>query len=106
MQVLLNIFKNAQDNFIEKEIAKPILIIEVHDTSISITDNGRGIPEHIIEKIFDPYFSTKDEKNGTGLGLYMSKIIVEDHHNGKLQVFNVDDGVCFRVDLDSNKEVK
>ena len=99
MHVFINILKNTQDNFNEKNIENPRLIIDVKDTEISFTDNGGGIPEDILEKIFDPYFSTKDEKNGTGLGLYMSKQIVEDHHDGKIDALNTDNGVCFRVNL-------
>lgn len=99
MHVFLNILKNTQDNFNERNIQNPRLIIDVKDTEISFTDNGGGISEDILEKIFDPYFSTKDEKNGTGLGLYMSKKIVEDHHNGKVDALNTDNGVCFRINL-------
>ncbi|MFT5661925.1 MAG: two-component system sensor kinase FixL [Sulfurimonas sp.] len=99
MQVLLNILKNAQDNFLEKDVKYPKIIINVEDKKISITDNGKGIHEDIIGRIFDPYFSTKDEKNGTGLGLYMSKMIVEDHHHGRLLVANIENGTCFRIDL-------
>ena len=99
MQVILNILKNAQDNFLEKNIKYPIIKIEIEQKSIIISDNGGGIDEDIIKKIFDPYFSTKDEKNGTGLGLYMSKMIVDDHHQGSLLVENIEDGVCFNIDL-------
>ena len=104
MQVILNILTNSQDNFIEKEIKDPKITITCQCGSddkiaIEICDNGGGIPEDILPKIFDPYFSTKDDLNGTGLGLYMSKTIVEDHHNGKLQVSNRDDGVCFTIEL-------
>ena len=105
MQVILNILKNAQDNFIEKEIENPEITITTNDKSIIVCDNGGGIPEGIIEKIFDPYFSTKDEKNGTGLGLYMSKTIIENHHNGKLSVVNKNDtkgrsvGACFTIEV-------
>ena len=99
MQVILNILKNAQDNFREKEIVKPKIIIKTEGKTISICDNGGGIPEDIMEKIFDPYFSTKDEKNGTGLGLYMSKTIVEEHHKGKLTVRNIEGGICFVMEV-------
>jgi len=99
MQVILNILKNAQDNFREKNIANAEITIGIEDKLLTICDNGGGIKDEIVEKIFDPYFSTKNEKNGTGLGLYMSKIIIEDHHNGKLDVKNTDNGVCFYIDL-------
>ena len=99
MQVILNILKNAQDNFSQKDIKDPYIKITTENRTISICDNGGGIPEDIIEKIFDPYFSTKSEKDGTGLGLYMSKTIIEEHHNGKLSAQNTDDGVCFIIEL-------
>ncbi len=99
LQVILNILKNAQDNFAEKQIKNPYIKITTKDKSIIICDNGGGIPQDIAVNFFDPFFSTKSEKNGTGLGLYMSKIIVEEHHNGKLSVKNTDDGVCFTIEL-------
>ena len=104
MQVILNIIKNAQDNFKEKGTKYPKITIECkcisdEKTTVEICDNGGGIPEDVIQNIFDPYFSTKDEKNGTGLGLYMSKTIIEEHHNGKLRASNSDDGACFTIEL-------
>ena len=81
-------------NFKEKKTPNPSIIIDVSDTKISICDNGGGVPEEIIHKVFIPYFSTKNEKNGTGLGLYMSKIIVEEHHHGKLLVKNKQFNKC------------
>ena len=103
MQVFLNIFKNAQDNFQEKNITDASIMIRTTDTKegimIEIADNGGGIPEAVIQKIFDPYFSTKDEKNGTGLGLYMSKTIIQEHHDGLLTVHNRDKGACFTITL-------
>ncbi len=103
MQVILNIFQNAQDNFREKNVQNAYISIFSKDTKtgveVSFTDNGGGISEDIIEKIFDPYFSTKIEKTGTGLGLSMSKIIVNKHHKGNMDVANTEDGVCFTVAL-------
>jgi PAS domain S-box-containing protein len=104
LQVFLNIFKNAIDNFIEKNTIDPMITITTEDVLdkviITICDNGGGIDNSIIEMIFDPYFSTKSEKNGTGLGLYMSKTIIEQHHGGKLTVKNKDAGACFYIILD------
>ena len=99
MQVILNILKNAEDTFVEKVIKKPKITIHVKQKTITIEDNAGGINPEIMEKIFDPYFSTKNEKNGTGLGLYMSKTIVEEHHHGKLSVENIENGARFTIDL-------
>jgi signal transduction histidine kinase len=109
MQVILNILKNAQDNFFESKTQDAVITITTHDyaetTVLEICDNGGGIDTQIIHKIFEPYFSTKDEKNGTGLGLYMSKTIVEEHHKGILAVKNHDNGACFTITLPVNKKV-
>lgn len=103
VQVFSNIFKNSKDNFIEKKIKNKVVNIETEKNNskfiIRISDNGGGIPENIMNKIFNPYFTTKDEKNGTGMGLYMSKIIVEKHHLGELKVKNIENGVCFEIIL-------
>lgn len=103
MQVILNLLKNAEDNFLEKRTEDPIISIEISEKddfmNIDVCDNGGGIDTTLMESIFDPYFSTKNDKNGTGLGLYMSKIIVEQHHKGKLDVYNNDEGACFSIQL-------
>ena len=102
-QVVINLIKNAEDALIEKEIKNPFVEIKTYeeDTNIifEIRDNGGGIDEKFMDKIFRPYFSTKEAKDGTGLGLYMSKTIVEKHCKGKLLVQNTDDGVEFKIVL-------
>ena len=99
VQVVLNILKNAQDSFEKNNIKTPCINITTKDRTISICDNGDGIPEDIKEKIFEPYFSTKEEKSVTGLGLYMSKTIVEKHHSGILRVENNSQGACFIIEM-------
>ncbi len=103
LQVLLNILKNALDNFRERQIQNPKVearLIQKGDTAIlEIEDNGGGIPEAFLPRIFDPYFSTKDEKNGSGLGLYMSKTIIEEHCDGRLEACNHALGALFRITL-------
>ena len=102
-QVILNLLKNAEDNFQEKDIKNPKIFISTVDydnfVEIRVCDNGGGIDKDHIETIFDQEFSTKDESIGTGLGLYMSKLIVEEHHNGKIYAENNDNGVCFIIKL-------
>lgn len=110
MQVIISLIRNAQEHFETVEIEEPTISIlsyveDGYDV-ISICDNGGGIPEDIIENIFEPYFSTKKEQNGSGLGLYMSKIMIEDHHNGTLKVSNKDDGACFEIKFLEQVEVK
>lgn len=103
-QVVLNILKNSEDILLEKKHENKIIslstYIEGKDTAIiKIHDNGGGIKEAILDKIFDPYFSTKNKKNGTGLGLYMSKIIINDHCDGNLRVINEEQGASFLIEL-------
>ena len=97
-QVLLNLIKNAEDILIEKKVENPYIKISAKGNRLCVRDNGGGIPKEIEKKIFDPYFSTKS-KNGTGLGLYMSKIIVEEHCGGKLLVSNDEKGAVFVIEL-------
>ncbi|QKF58547.1 cache domain-containing protein [Aliarcobacter lanthieri] len=106
-QVILNILKNAQDILIEKDIKNPIIKIYAkdndHNTILFIEDNGGGILVEPKNKIFEPYFTTKDKSNGTGIGLYMSKIIVEKNMKGKLKVDNISFGARFSIYIPKEK---
>ena len=103
VQVLLILITNAKDALVEKKIENPEIeiktIIEKDEFVIKVIDNARGIDKKIINKIFDPYFTTKEEGKGTGIGLYMSKIIIENNMNGKLEVENSDKGAIFSIKL-------
>ncbi len=101
-QVLLNLIKNAEDVLIDRKIDNPIIVVESIDNQITVSDNAGGVPIDIIDKIFEPYFSTKLKKDGTGLGLYMSKTIIEEHCEGKLTVSNNKDGAVFKIILEDN----
>jgi len=104
-QVILSILKNSQDNFKEQKIINPKIKITTKENNgnlmIQISDNGGGIDKKILASIFDPYFSTKNKKNGTGLGLYMSKMIIEEHHKGQLTAINNKQGVCFNINFNN-----
>ena len=107
VQVLINILNNAKEACVEnRSNNRKIRIVceEFEDMyQIRIHDNAGGIPQEISSKIYDPYFSTKKQKNGTGLGLYMSKTIVEDHLNGILRHENDQDGAVFYIELFKDK---
>jgi signal transduction histidine kinase len=106
-QVLLNLLSNAKDALLEKKPEEAFIKIEcVQDNAkliISIEDNGGGIKEESLGQIFEPYFTTKSETSGTGIGLYMSKEIVENHMNGKLEVQNTGNGAKFTIILNTNQ---
>lgn len=101
LQVLLNIFRNAKDALVENQISNRFIRININETSenieILISDNAGGIKEEVMTKIFNAYFTTKDEQTGTGLGLYMSKIIIEKNLKGILKAENIEDGVTFSI---------
>ncbi len=92
-QVLLNLINNARDNFKINNIEDRKIEIDVHCENeyivLSFIDNGGGIEESIIDRVFEPYFTTKHQSIGTGIGLYMSKQIIETQMNGKIEVKNV-----------------
>jgi C4-dicarboxylate-specific signal transduction histidine kinase len=100
-QVILNILLNAKDVLCQREIQNPKITIEMHsegkNSFLQITDNAGGISYDIMDKIFDPYFSTKNKVDGTGLGLYMSKMIIEKSMEGELLVKNKIEGASFII---------
>lgn len=91
-QVILNILNNAKDILIQNEIKNKLIQVSLtkkeNHFSITIIDNGGGVPENIISKIFDPYFTTKHKTQGTGIGLYMSSKIIKEQFDGDLFVTN------------------
>lgn len=103
LQVFLNIINNSKDAAIENNIASPKITISATERSdgyaIYIQDNAGGIKQEIIDKIFDPYFTTKEPGKGTGIGLYMAKTIIENNMEGKINVENIDDGARFVIEL-------
>ena len=93
IQVLMNIFINAKDALANRKSEKLIIVVikQIEDNLvIKIKDNAGGVDSSIIDKIFEPYFTTKHQFNGTGIGLYMSKLIVEKHLIGEISVKNID----------------
>ena len=103
LQVILNLIKNAEDALLENNSIDAKVIIRCSSDSkhavLEVEDNAGGIDVEIIGKVFDPYFTTKDEHNGTGLGLYMSKIIIEEHCAGQLTVHNSKSGAIFKIEF-------
>ena len=102
-QVIINIFKNAEDVLVKKNIINPKIFLNLYrkdnNSFLEISDNAGGIKEDIIDKVFDPYFTTKGKQQGTGIGLYMSKAIIEKNMNGKLIVENTDEGAKFIISV-------
>lgn len=106
-QVILNIISNAKDALLEKKIKEPYIKIKVYSNdaegSIAICDNAEGIEVEKLAKVFEPYFTTKDDKGGTGLGLYISKIIIEKNMHGHLSISNKDAGSEILITLKKEK---
>ncbi len=90
LQVILVILNNAIDNFEIKKVKQRKISLSIRenesDIYLSIKDNGGGINKEAIDKIFNPYFTTKFEKEGTGIGLYMAKMVIENSMHGTLKV--------------------
>jgi len=103
IQVLLNLLINARDALISSQAATPLISIKLFSegtkTVVSIADNAGGVPDAIKDRIFDPYFTTKGPEQGTGIGLFMCKTIIEKSMLGTLTVRNVGDGAEFRIEV-------
>ncbi len=105
-QIVLSLVSNSIDIFNKKNICDPHITINTYDkdkfTFVEISDNGGGIAQGNLSKIFDLYFSTKTHKKGSGLGLYIVKKIITQHFHGDIFVTNFQDGVKFTIRVKSN----
>lgn len=103
-QVFLNILNNARDAIIEREIADGRILITIYSEDscavVTVADNAGGMPDEVINKVFDPYFTTKGPQVGTGIGLFMAKTIIEKNMGGTLSVCNTDTGAEFRIEVE------
>ena len=102
-QVLLHLLSNARDAFLERRVANPLItvrsLVENGSSVVTVTDNAGGIREEILDKIFDAYFTTKELGKGVGVGLFISKNIVETNMAGRFSVRNVRGGAEFRIEV-------
>lgn len=111
-QVLLVLINNAKDaikmKLQDNTIDEGLLLFRMYEKKgkkqFELCDNGGGISQKIIDKIFEPYFTTKFQSQGTGIGLYMAKNIIETRMHGRLRVKNRGNGCCFSITLKSNKQ--
>jgi len=106
--VIINIIANARDVLEHSHISTKYIDIEIYKQElqciIKIQDNAGGINEDIIDRIFDPYYTTKEAGKGTGLGLYMSKKILQEHLNGDIFVSNTTNGAEFTIILEQTDD--
>ncbi|MBF0465468.1 MAG: PAS domain S-box protein [Nitrospirae bacterium] len=104
-QVFLSILNNAKDAIMDTALNDNIGNIEItmstesNKVAVSVADDGGGIPERVLNRIFDPYFTTKMQGKGIGMGLYLGKIIIEHKMKGRLFAHNADGGAVFTIEL-------
>ncbi|MDF2654869.1 MAG: sensor signal transduction histidine kinase [Bacillota bacterium] len=103
---VFNVLNNARDAIIEAAPDKREIRVRIYsrqgakqrgEAVVDIFNNGSHIPEELLKQVFDPYFTTKEEKGGTGIGLYLTKEIIEAHMAGTIELFNIENGVCCRM---------
>ena len=102
-QVMMNFLNNSKESIIEREIKNPWIKVDLKKTNnkikITIEDNAKGIDEEIISKIFNPYFTTKHQTQGKGLGLHIAHRIITESFGGKISVKNSENGAIFTIEL-------
>ncbi len=97
LQVLLNLINNAVDQLHKKWVQNPKITIRLKEDALILEDNAGGIDPKIIDRIFEPYFTTKAQGEGTGLGLYIAKVIIEKNLGGRLEARNNIRGALFEI---------
>ena len=101
--ILLNLVANARDAFETQTTKEKWIAIkgrrDDEKVILTVCDNAGGIPAEVIDRIFDAYFTTKTDGKGTGIGLYMTKIIIERNFGGTIEAANTEDGACFTITL-------
>lgn len=105
IQILMNILSNSVDALAKKEGAKKIrihLTQEQEQVKLTLCDNAGGIKEELLEKIFEKYFTTKEQKKGSGIGLYMCRILATKRLKGAIGAYNTQEGACFEIALPKN----
>ena len=95
--MILNLINNALDAIISKRMKEGYILVRLQETFLSVEDSAGGIDPKVIDRIFEPYFTTKQQGEGTGIGLYMSKIIIEKNMGGALDVRNTATGALFEI---------
>ena len=109
-QVIFNILQNAKDALIEKNISTKKVFVSIKKDKefayVNILDNAGGISQNVIDKIFEPYFTTKINRKASGLGLFISKIIIEENMQGKLEFENANEGAKFIIKIPILEEIK
>jgi PAS domain S-box-containing protein len=107
-QALLNIFANAKDAIAHQQERDPAfegrIEITLQTHSITVYNNGGKVSEDVLERMFDPYFTTKFENQGTGIGLYMTRTIIENNMHGEIRAQNRDQGVSFTIRFHQQEE--
>lgn len=102
-QVIFNILQNAKEALIEKNISSKKVFVSIKKDKdfayVSIVDNAGGVSQDLINSIFEPYFTTKKYKKASGLGLFISKIIIEENMQGKLEFENAREGAKFVIKI-------
>jgi C4-dicarboxylate-specific signal transduction histidine kinase len=102
-QVIFILLSNANDALVLRKTPNPTITISIARDKemyvLKIEDNAGGVPHEIIDRIFEPYFTTKHQAQGTGIGLYMAKEIIERTMQGSIYVTNTANGACFAIDL-------
>lgn len=94
---------NARDALVERKVSEPRISLHIFAEGdkalVTITDNAGGIADEILRRLFDPYFTTKGPDKGIGIGLFMSKTIIEKNMEGSLKVSNTGSGAEFRIEV-------